>query len=493
MTADVDAALMASVSALVSERLGLDFPESRWGDLGRGLASMSAELGLQDASAVVRWALASPLTTQRMELLASHLTVGETYLFREPESFRALESEILPERARARGEHGSPIRMWSAACCTGEEAYSLAITAERAFHGLPGPGVSILATDINPRFLAKARAGVYTAWSFRDTPPGVQERYFRAVDRTFAIEGRFRAPVQLAYLNLAEDAYPSLVNQTNAMDVIFCRNVLMYMTPAKQRRVAAGLSRCLVEGGWLVVSPSEASAALFPELTMVHCEGALFFRKQAAASVRSLPPAPSGQRPVGATESEPSSPPATDHGAPRRPTPAPREAVQRPTPPSFELARRLIDEGNLDAAGDVLRVAAPAEPGRTRALLGLARAHADSGRLDEAMAWCDRAIAADGASTAAHYLRATIHQELGHLDEAAAALGTVLYLDQDAVLAHYLLGALDKRQGKERGAARHFGIALELLREKGSDELVPDSDGTTCGRLAASIVAATEA
>jgi chemotaxis protein methyltransferase CheR len=126
-------------------------------------------------------------------------------------------------------------------------------------------------------------------------------------------------------------------------------------------------------------------------------------------------------------------------------------------------------------------VAAPLDP------LAQARKCADQGRLDEALGACRDAIARERTCLAAHWLYATICDELGRLDEAIAAFGKVLYLDQDFILAHHALGGLYRRLGKQEQSGRHLAIALELLSKRSRDEIVPESDTITCGRLAESV------
>ena len=279
-TVALDATRLSEASGLIAERMGLHFPEARWPDLARGLGTAAAELGFEHPGACLGWLRSRELTTRQIETLASHLTVGETYFLRDPASFEALEREILPPLVARRGESVRTLRLWSAGCCTGEEAYSLAITCARV---LPDPrewNVSVLATDINPKFLARAEAGVYSEWSFRGSPDWLRERFFSpAPGKKMVIDPTVKGRVHFAYLNLAEDVYPSLHNQTNGMDVIFCRNVLMYFTPEHQRRVVEALHRSLVDGGYLLVAAAEASAALFPMFSMEHIGGVTVYHK----------------------------------------------------------------------------------------------------------------------------------------------------------------------------------------------------------------------
>jgi chemotaxis protein methyltransferase CheR len=457
MMAALDRTLLGEVSSFIAGRMGLNFPEERWPDLARGLQTASEDLGFEQPDAYMRWLIAGELTTCQVRTLAGHLTVGETYFFRDPASFEALRQEILPPLVALRRGEGRTLRLWSAGCCTGEEPYSLAITCARVLPDLQAWNVSILATDINPRFLAKAEAGVYSKWSFRGAPGRLGGQFFRpAPDEKFAIDAAVRKLVQFSYLNLAEDTYPLLHEHTNAMDVILCRNVLMYFTPDHQRRAASALHRCLVDGGYLLVNPAEASASLFPMFATENIGGVIFYRK--------------------------TSQPARIESGPVSPVPPP--AVPMPEAVFLAAATPPVP------VAPALPIAAAARSPREDPLV-VARTCANQGRLEDALTSCQDAIAAGRTDVAAHFLHATICHELGRFEEAVAALGKVLYLDQDFILAHHALGGLYERLGKQRESRRHRALALELLAARSRDEIVPESGGMTCGRLMESVRANT--
>ena len=234
------------------------FPPERRADLQRALAAAAAEFGFADsASCAAEWLLSAPLTRPQLHTLASHLTIGETYFFREPHTFDALAGHILPALIRRRRGRDQRLRLWSAACSfSGEEPYSLAILVRRLLPDWQDWHVKILATDINERFLRKAAAGVYGEWSFRQSPAGFKEQYFTpTADGRFAVAPQFRQCVSFAQLNLAGDSFPSLATDTNAMDVILCRNVLIYFTPAHAHKLVENLRHALMEEAWLAVSP----------------------------------------------------------------------------------------------------------------------------------------------------------------------------------------------------------------------------------------------
>ncbi|MBI2224552.1 MAG: molybdopterin-dependent oxidoreductase, partial [Betaproteobacteria bacterium] len=168
--------LLSSLSEFLAAQMGLHFPRERWGDLERGIAAAASEFGMADVQSCINWLVSTSLTRNQVEILASHLTVGETYFFREQRSFEMLEEHVLPEILRVRGETGSRVRIWSAGCCTGEEPYSIAMLLDRLIPDAVKRNFTILATDINPRFLRKAAEGVYSDWSFRETPAWIRER-----------------------------------------------------------------------------------------------------------------------------------------------------------------------------------------------------------------------------------------------------------------------------------------------------------------------------
>src|ERR1700722_12760069 len=132
MTAKVSDALLADLSDFVGSRLGLHFPRERWNDLERGACAASRECAFQDdVVSFIGRMLSSALTQSELETLASYLTVGETYFFREKSSLEVFEQRIVPELIRTRHAPGGHLRIWSAGCASGEEPYSLAIVLSR--------------------------------------------------------------------------------------------------------------------------------------------------------------------------------------------------------------------------------------------------------------------------------------------------------------------------------------------------------------------------
>ncbi len=243
--------LLSRLSEIVATRLGLHFPQERWGDLERGIAASAPDFDFQDVASCAQWLSTTPPTRRINEVLASRLSVGETYFYREKQSLETLVEQVFPQLLQSRNRERR-LRIWSAGCCTGEEAYTIAILLDRLVPDCKAWNITILATDFNPEFLRKAVQGVYGEWSFRDAPDWLRKGYFaKRKDGRFEILPHIRKMVTFSYLNFADDVYPSLSNNTSAMDIIFCRNVLMYFTEQRVKQVIGNFTaRWLETAGW---------------------------------------------------------------------------------------------------------------------------------------------------------------------------------------------------------------------------------------------------
>ena len=252
--------LLEEVCSWIQKNTALWFPRESRPILGEKLKAAAAEFGFAGAGQLARVMVSAGLSVEQLECLVGHLTVAETYFWREPRVFEELRDHVFPALLNRRDAQGKRLRIWSAGCASGEEPYSLAIALSQVLPDFQDWQITILATDINSRMLKRARRGIFRDWSFRNAPPKFRARYFQALpDNHWEIHSRFKEVVTFAYLNLAEDAFPNPVNNTNAMDVVFCRNVLMYFAPEHIRIIMERFGRVLLPDGWLVVSSSELS------------------------------------------------------------------------------------------------------------------------------------------------------------------------------------------------------------------------------------------
>jgi chemotaxis protein methyltransferase CheR len=508
--------LLSQVSEIIAARTGWHFPPDRWHDLERGLRAAAQDLGFVDVRACIEWLPTATLTQQQVAILADHFTVGETYFFREQRALEVLTTQILPPLMQARQSDERHLRIWSAACCTGEEPYSIAITLTTAFPSLSGWQVSIIGTDINPRFLQRAENGVYTEWSFRNTPAWIKERYFqRTADNRFTLSPEIKRMVTFFPLNLADNEFSQPLHAAATIDIIFCRNVFIYFSPQRAQTVLLNFHRLLTDRGWLIVSPSETSylaqlpftAVAFPGI-IVHrkgtasseplpCKGALLHPAQERFPVTPIPRPAADLRLL--VERVSTNHTKTDDAAvmAAQPSSAPKHDLKSasvlPHPSAiYRQAKVLYEQGRYAEVTEKLRDSLTRQsdqhtPLDEEEMLLLIRACANQGAFNEATAWCQRAIAANVLSSRLYYLLATVLLEQGREDEAKLALRQTLYLDDRFILAHFTLGNLSRRQKKIQDAQRHFHNALTLLQQYQPEEILPESEGLTAGRLSALI------
>ncbi|WP_433825197.1 CheR family methyltransferase [Actinoplanes sp. CA-015351] len=398
--------------------------------------------------------LAKPGWDTETAELADALSITETYFFRHGDQFRILRDQAIPERiAERQGQR--VLRLISVACSSGEEAYSLAIEAYRA---RPGKDwiVSVTGVDANRRVLAKARGATYSAWSLRETPEDMRQRWFRPDGDNFRVVPEVTATVQFVEQNLADEA-PQLWHP-GRYDVIFCRNVLMYLTPAVQARLIENLTSSLAPGGYLFLGHTDSLGSSPDGLEVCHDGGTVWYRRS------SLEPQETAFAPP----------------------PAPRR-VEAPAPVGDDVYPRalgLLRDDRFAAALDLL-----GDTTETRHLLLRGVLLAQSGRVDEARDTAHRLMDVGGPHPDAHQLLGVCH-ELDCADQAAGQYRLAAYLDATFAMPRLRLGLLFRRRGDDRGAVSHLEPALELLAREDEERIVLFGGGF--GRLALTTLCRTE-
>lgn len=441
--------LLEQFSGFVESQMGLSFPKEKWKDLDRGIQYACKEFGCDNEETFARNMMTSPLTKRQIQILAGSLTVGETYFFREKIVLEAFEYQILPELIRLRRGTEQHLRIWSAGCSSGEEPYTIAVILKRMLADIKDRGITILATDINPLALEKAEKGVYTKWSFRDVPEWVMGRYFtNKGENGIEILSDIKKMVTFSYLNLMKDDCPSLMNNTNAMDVIFCRNVLMYFATENIKKITQNFHRCLIDGGWLIVSQTELIDEYFPGFEKTNIDGAILYRKACSEGKKAyvVPPAVSAQN-------------------------------------LYKDAMASYEQGKYGDAKEILNRLLSASRSNAKALSLMSRICANKGKLDDALKYCSEAIDADNLNPGYRYLQSAILKEKGFAKEAMESLKKAVYLDSNFALAYFAMGNLALSAGNRIEAEKHFNNALLLLKKHRPEEPLPESEGMSAGRL----------
>jgi chemotaxis protein methyltransferase CheR len=457
-----------AIASWLHAHTGLVFGPNRCQDAEAGIRRVMAKAGIADI-AICRQLLGSSRIP--LDDFVTELTVGETYFFRDPNQYDFIRHELIPAVRRRHG-HGHALRAWSAGCASGEEAYSLAILFEQE---MVDHRASILATDISRPALVRARMASYGPWSLRGDDGSLAQAYFRRRGDRFLLIDRIRRRVDFEYLNLALDHYPSLANGAWGMDIILCRNVLIYFDRETVRRVMRGLIESLADGGVLITG---ASDPLYqeegPHEIMVTPVGVLY--RRGCGRQGSLPTV-KPDKPL---------PSAPSFAAPREEdATAPAEHKEKARPDSG--MDRIVEAREAAALGAHARVLAltrrmMADP----AAMSLhVQALANSGDMVAA----EKAVAAAAArhplAQELHFIHAMLLIGLDRNEEAVHALRRSLYLNRSLASVYLALGSVLRRLGDLAGARRAYQAGHDLAIARPADEPVPLADGETAGRLAA--------
>ena len=475
--------LLQEVSSQVANLLGWDLYHHRLSDLKRGLTATAAELGVGGTPEMIeRWIKTTRWSQHELDILSSHLTVGETYFFREQASLKAFQLQVIPEIMNRRRGSRQFIRLWSAGCCSGEEPYTLAILLNQDFLDLKDWNVHLLGTDVNQSFLEKARKGDYTQWSFRETPHYIQQKYFSEKDGVWSIDAKIKRMVKFSALNLAEDLYPSAATGTLNMDVIFCRNVLMYFTPVQIDQVVKRLYNSLSDSGWLITSAVELNDQYFGEFETIKFDSCILYRKSKVKpqlvvskdAIRITPkPVRSGSNTLKAVRTPVSSGTLVNH------RPKPEEKPKTAT----EQAKELFDQGKYEQCIALCGSELNKSPDHPDLILFTVQSMANLGKLDQAHEWAEKLRTSPNVKAEHLYLYAHILLEKNDFEEALKNLKRALYLNPHHVMCHFLLGNIYTRLDNKTAGMKHYQNVRDLLASYQADDLVPDSEGLTAGRL----------
>lgn len=471
----VDAGLYDEIALAVRRLTGLAFSSGRRQTLVDGFDRAMARSGARDPRAFLA---AVEHDDRLLDDLIGEITVGETYFLRDPGQFQVVRDTVLPDLLGHPRAHG--LRVWSAGCATGEEVYSLAIVLHEA--GL-GPRATILGTDISRVALERARAGRYGPWSLRGDGAAVVDTYMRPSGNEVEIIPELRRGVEFRYLNLAQDSYPSFASGAWAMDLIMCRNVLIYFDRDTVAHVAQQLMASLSDRGWLLLGASDPMISEFVPCDVVVTGTGLAYRRRDPGQTVAA-----GWTSVSTVETDPVMAPPTHTTPPRGLAPA--SSTQKRPPPEVanvedpETARAAFDAGAYHAAAEAVERALQSEPDDVALMALRVRALANAGDLSEADRALTQALGAYPTSAPLMYLHAILLTERGHAEAALGAARRAIYLDRTLVVAHLALATAHQRAGNCRGAELALRNAARLLAELPRDALVPESDGEPAGRLA---------
>ena len=262
------------IQSLIHERTGMFFDNGKSDLLIDKLSPLVIERGFSsyldyyyllkyDASARVEW-----------QNVINALSVQETYFWREIDQVKALVQTLLPEwHAR---NSGSTLRIWSAACATGEEPLTIAMALNEAGWFEQAP-IEILASDASSKAIARAEQGVYRERAFRNLPANLRDRYFEPAGSVWRVKSELHSRIKWGIANLMDD---SQVAPLASADFIFCRNVFIYFSETAIGRVVRSFARCIRPPGYLFVGAAESLLRVTSDFTLTEIDDAFVYLKR---------------------------------------------------------------------------------------------------------------------------------------------------------------------------------------------------------------------
>lgn len=403
------------VEHLLREWIGLDATTIGTTALSRAIRDRMASLRIDDVDTFLDAVRSSPAERDR---LVEEVIVAESWFYRDRQVFEFV-ADFAMTRAALPGR--GPVRILSAPCASGEEPYSAAMAVLDA--GLEPSRFTIDAIDVSRAALARAARATYTANAFRNADTSCRDRWFRSEGSVAVLDERVRNCVHFAWANLLDTGF---ADGRERYDVIFCRNLLIYLTPEARGDVEKTLDRLLRPDGVLVLGAAEppimkgdwipaGTAAVFALRRGVHVAP--------ADRVPSPPPA---------------KPPATSVGLRSRVAAPAAPAVRAPSPAVPTLAEVLDQAGQL----------------------------ANARRHLEALELCERARAGLPPSPELFFLMGMLHQALGDGDRAEGCFHKTLYLDSGHEEALLALALLARQRGDLRMAETYRQSAARVLARK---------------------------
>ncbi len=438
------------------------------------------ELALQERSARLGQTAASYIAMllegwQQTELhyLAEQLVNHETYFFRNGPHMHALRSTIFPAWQRHKAP-GQPIRIWSAGCATGEEAYSLAIVAIEALGLAPHCPVEIIASDISRVALQRARIGSYRGRALQHVTPAQLARFFSAEDQGWSVREEVRRLVRFEQLNLLEP-FP---NYLNKLDAIICQNVTIYFQDATRKHLIEQFYQRLEDGGLLLLGFSEA---LWNISTPFHSralgQSYVYYKGAWKLDANTTP----AQALLAGRKTQTSK---AHSSHPKKFPKRQSELLSDPKPRSPVHIQNISDEAQIAQARELIAYNQSNEAllllqnipaSSTNAAIAhylIAHIHADRGNLELATKEARYALELDVMYEPLYMLLGTIYARQEMWQPAMQQLERARYLQPQSPLVAFYLADVYRALGRNDAAQVEYRRSLQLLHDQPADSLI---------------------
>ncbi|MGV6814759.1 MAG: CheR family methyltransferase [Phycisphaerales bacterium] len=264
------------MAKIIYDRSGIHFPDSKKYIIESRLSLRVADLDMEDFDQYIGYLTMGPYQTEEFQEMFNRITINETSFFRNDAQLKVFETQILPHLLEVRAST-KKLRIWSAACSTGEEPFTIAMLLHRTLGvRLSDWRIEILGTDISEKALKVAQSGKYNSYAVRTTPSLMKDRYFKEDGRDFILDDTIRSMVNFEKHNLKDTM---AARRHGKWDVIFCRNVLIYFDDEMKAGVLNMFNNQLAPDGTLFIGHSERIKTLTDKFTQLQIPQGFCYQK----------------------------------------------------------------------------------------------------------------------------------------------------------------------------------------------------------------------
>lgn len=407
------------------------------------------------------------------------VTTGETYFFRNLPQFEALMKVVLPDIIQAKMYSADKsIRVWSAGCSSGDEAYSIAIAIMEALPAYESWNISILGTDINRNALMAAQEAIYWQKNIAHLPEEYLGKYFEKKGTSYFLIDSVKRLPRFEYHNLAKDPYT--LEGMRDLDIVFCRNVTIYFDYETTKRVINNFYDCLQDSGVIFLGHAETLWGITDKFTAVEFPQTFVYKKKPyLAGEEAVKPlfyvpvmnledfAPAAAEPLLFEEG----------AAPQQkavPCLEPSEAKNKKEELGFlySLAARLVNQGDYEQALEFFDKIIARDQAHIPAYFAKATVLANQGKYQDAVKALEKIVEMDNLYVEAYYLMGVLLSKAGDLKGAEAQFRKVIYIDPDIVVIYFNLGNIYLFEKKFEKARFEFNNAVKILSRKDKNESV---------------------
>lgn len=470
------------LSAKVKEFSGLNYPENRFHDLAKSMANFLKYSNIVDPKDVMS-------SFEAISEFCVFLTVGETYFFRHKSHFEYIVNLLKNKFESNCITPCTEVRIWSAACSTGEEPYSIAIALNEAGLYDYGIKIRIFASDMNGNSIHKAKTAIYSDWSFRENLDDIRDKYFTKVPNTAgngtkfrALDNKIKSKVEFFRNNLVTTSVSKKEIFSKPFDIIMCRNVMIYFSYETIKELGHLFFSMLNDGGSLIVSPAETSLMSNMRIFKGIDIGTSFVFEK---------------KPLSQTIQEPKPASIVVSPKPKSVPTIPKKIV--PDKKSAEIQRSKIETPKVRADlkslydsrkyNEVIKnysqeISAALRnsiltTNQTDSIKMYIRSLINESKLEEAENICSKALEIQKLDTEFYFIYSKILIEVGKNAESIKQLKKVIFLDSKNLIGHFLLGNLLLLENSKIIAKKHFENVLTILSNLPPDKILEEADGST--------------